>query len=89
MQAFRGISHGTQDVLRYQLRILRYDLLNRQAIRQTTGDHSYRNAGTCNARLSMVNFGIGDDPLRPGIRFLEDTRSPTPAEAASTPLPEP
>jgi hypothetical protein len=46
VQDFRGIGQRAEDVLRAQLRILRHDLVYRQAVRQTPNDHPYWNAGT-------------------------------------------
>lgn len=70
MQDLRGIGQGGQDVLSSQLRILRHNLLNRQAIRQAPDDHPHRDAGARDAGLSVVNLGIGDDPLLPRMRFM-------------------
>lgn len=56
MQNFRSIGQGGKDVRWRELRILRHDLVGSQAIRQTSHDHSYRNARTSNARLSMMDI---------------------------------
>jgi hypothetical protein len=69
MQDFRCIGQRGEDIRGLELGILRHDLFDSQAVRQTSYEHPHRDTGAFDAGFPMMDLGIGGHSLLPGGAF--------------------